>query len=68
MEFDYANEESIYCRPLRLSEDKDPDRMPVPEQAVTKVAFLPSMSGLAANETRLVPGAINVRIGEGRTA
>jgi hypothetical protein len=26
------------------------------------------MSGLAANETRLDPGAINVRIGEGRTA
>ena len=26
------------------------------------------MSGLASNETRLDPGAINVRIGEGRTA
>jgi len=26
------------------------------------------MSGLAANETRLDPGAINVRVGEGRTA
>ena len=26
------------------------------------------MSGLAANETRLDRGAINVRIGEGRTA
>ncbi len=68
MEFDYANKESIYCRPLRLSEDKVPERMPVPEQAVNKVAFLPPMSGLAANETRLLPGAINVRIGEGRTA
>ena len=69
MEFYYANEESIYCRPLRLSEDKDPDRMPVPQEAVdVQVAFLPPMSGLAANETRLDPGAINVRIGEGRTA
>ena len=26
-EFDYANEESFYCRPLRLSEDRNPERM-----------------------------------------
>lgn len=32
------------------------------------LAFLPPMSGLAASETRLDPGAVNVRIGEGRTA
>lgn len=69
LEFDYANQESIYCRPLRLSEDRNPDRMPVPEEAEkVQVAFLPPMSGLAANETRLDPGAINVRVGEGRTA
>lgn len=69
MEFDYANEESIYCRPIRLTEDKDPDRMSVPEEAMhVQVAFLPPMSGLAASETRLDPGAIGVRIGEGRTA
>lgn len=65
-EFDYANEESFYCRPLRVS---DIQRMPVPPEAANvKVAFLPPMSGLAANETRLDPGAINVRLGEGRTA
>lgn len=69
MEFDYANEESIYCRPMRLSENKDPERMPVPVAARdVQVAFLPPMSGLAASETRLDPGAINVRVGEGRTA
>ncbi|MGA9348989.1 MAG: AAA family ATPase [Anaerolineae bacterium] len=69
MEFDYANEESIYCRPLRLSEDRNPERMPLPEEATrVQIAYLPPMSGLAANETRLDPGAINVRIGEGRTA
>lgn len=69
LEFDYANEESFYCRLLRLSEDKDPERMTVPEGASSiRVAFLPPMSGLAANETRLDPGAINVRLGEGRTA
>lgn len=69
LEFDYANLESFYCRPLRLSEDEDPNRMPIPEEALgLRVAFLPPMSGLAANETRLDPGAINVRLGEGRTA
>ncbi|MEA1951906.1 MAG: AAA family ATPase, partial [Planctomycetota bacterium] len=69
LEFDYANEESVYCRPVRLSEGKNPDRMPVPDIAAqTNVAFLPPMSGLAENETRLDPGAIDVRLGEGRTA
>jgi len=68
-EFDYANEESFYCRPLRLSEEKNPDRMPVPDEASdVQLAFLPPMSGLASNEVRLDPGAINVRVGEGRTA
>ena len=69
LEFDYANEESFYCRPLRLAEGKAPDRMPVPDQAGhTQIAFLPPMSGLAATEIRLDHGAVNVRIGEGRTA
>ena len=45
------------------------ERMPVPEEASElSVAFLPPMSGLASNEIRLEPGAVNVRIGEGRTA
>ena len=66
LEFYYANPESFYCRPFRLSET---ERMPVPDEAAhLDVAFLPPMSGLASNETRLDPGAINVRIGEGRTA
>lgn len=66
LEFDYANVESFYCRPLRLSND---ERMLIPDEAdKIQVAFLPPMSGLASNETRLDPGAINVRIGEGRTA
>jgi hypothetical protein len=43
--------------------------MPVPEVAApVRVAFLPPMSGLAATEDRLQKGAVNVRIGEGRTA
>ena len=69
LEFDYANEESFYCRPLRLSEGRTPERMRIPSQAgTTTVAFLPPMSGLAATETRLDHGAVNVRIGEARTA
>ena len=69
LEFDYANEESFYCRPLRLDGGKHPERMPIPNQAGSvRIAFLPPMSGLAATETRLDQGAVNVRIGEGRTA
>lgn len=69
LEFDYANVESFYCRPLRLGEETKLARMPIPEAAYqVKLAFLPPMSGLAANETRLDMGAINVRLGEGRTA
>ena len=69
LEFDYANPESFYCRPLRRGEGKKPERMPVPEAAAsTRIAFLPPMSGLAATETRLDQGAVNVRVGEGRTA
>jgi ABC-type lipoprotein export system ATPase subunit len=68
-EFDYANQESFYCRPLRMNEDPQPVRMPVPTLAApVTVAFLPPMSGMATTEDRLQDGAINVRIGEGRTA
>ena len=70
-EFDYANQEAFYCRPLRVSEtgENGIERMPVPKEAGNlSVAFLPPMSGLVSNETRLDEGAINVRIGEGRTA
>jgi len=46
-----------------------PGRMPIPEAAsAAQIVFLPPMSGLAATETRLDQGAVNVRIGEGRTA
>ncbi|HUO84514.1 MAG TPA: AAA family ATPase [Thermoanaerobaculia bacterium] len=66
LEFDYANEESFYCR-SRLG--KDGNRLQVPAAAAAvKLAYLPPMSGLASNETRLDEGAIGVRIGEGRTA
>lgn len=68
-EFDYANEESFYCRPMRLSEDKSPQRMSVPpEAAEVRIAFLPPMSGLAATEPKWESGRVNVLLGEGQTA
>lgn len=68
LEFDYANEESFYCRPLRVAASSE-ERMLIPDEAGhVRVACLPPMSGLAANELRLEPGGIAVRIGEGRTA
>ncbi len=67
-EFDYANEESFYCRPLRLDAEGH-DRMPVPEQAGgLPVAFLPPMSGLSDREYFKQAGEIGVLIGQGQTA
>jgi len=69
IEFDYANEESFYCRPLRTGNGNNPQRMEVPPEAAdVRVAFLPPMSGLAAVEPKWEPGRINVLIGEGQTA
>jgi hypothetical protein len=66
LEFEYANEESFYCR-SRLGIDGK--RHEVPQAAAeVRLAYLPPMSGLTAVETRLDEGAIGVRIGEGRTA
>lgn len=66
LEFDYANEESFYCRPLRAG---DGERMEVPTHlADLRLAYLPPMSGLSPREDRLELGTINVRLGEGRTA
>ncbi len=73
-EFDYTNEESILCRPVRKSgfEDKpvkSAEFTTVPEIAnKVRIAYLPPMSGLAATEPKLEPGRINVLLGEGQTA
>lgn len=66
IELDYANEESFYCRSKVADQG---ERLEIPAAAArVRLAYLPPMSGLAANETRLDEGAIAVRIGEGRTA
>lgn len=68
LEFDYANEESFYCRPLR-TDTEGTTRMPVPEEAATvHAAFLPPMSGLADREFLKQTGEIGVLIGQGQTA
>ncbi len=68
LEFDFANDESFYCRPLR-TDRSGASRMPIPEDAGSiRFAFLPPMSGLVADESKLEPGRINVLIGEGQTA
>jgi hypothetical protein len=69
LEFDYANEESFYCRPLRLDDGGQPERMPIPALATqAKVALLPPMSGLTDREFIKQPGEIGVLIGQGQTA
>lgn len=64
-DFRYANDESIYCIPTRITKNQPP----FPKELDTlKIAFLPPMSGLVSTEDRLERGSINRRIGEGRTA
>jgi len=66
LEFDYANEESFYCRPLRAT---DGQKLEVPPYLnELRLAYLPPMSGLSLREDRLEMGTIKVRLGEGRTA
>lgn len=66
-EFYHANQESIYCRPMRL--EGQAERMAVPKVAMeTKIALLPPMSGLASEEAEVQPGRVSVLLGEGQTA
>ena len=68
LEFDYSNSELLFCRPaLQPLTDAHIQVMREVAQGF-KVAFLPPMSGLAADEPLLPPGRINVLVGQGRTA
>ena len=69
LEFDYANEESFHCRPMRTAEGKSPPRMKIPELPRSPLlAFLPPMSGLADREFIKQHGEIGVLLGQGQTA
>lgn len=67
LEFDYANPESIYCRPVELPDEVVRETILRVAQEL-RVAYLPPMSGLAPREFRAELGQINVLIGEGQTA
>ncbi len=72
-EFDYSNEESFYCRPIRQAGcETKPIKSKFteipPECEKVQIAFLPPMSGLAATEPKWEQGRINVLLGEGQTA
>ncbi len=69
LEFDYFNEESFYCRPLRKTNTNNPERFVIDNDFSYPVfAYLPPMSGLAINEFQKQPGEINYLIGQGQTA
>lgn len=69
-ELDYANPESLNCRPRRLHADGEPPRWSAvpPAARAQRVAFLPPMSGLADREFRKEQGEVDFLIGQGRTA
>ncbi|MCG3128415.1 MAG: hypothetical protein CHACPFDD_03303 [Phycisphaerae bacterium] len=68
MEFDYQNEEFMHCRPVRQGAEED-QRPEVPAEALAvNVSYLPPMSGLESNERRIDEGAIQVSLGQGKTA
>ena len=69
LEFEYVNEEYFYCRPLRTSKEKKPNRLLVPADRVKgiKLAFLPPMSGLLLEEPLLQPGRVEVLLGGERS-
>jgi hypothetical protein len=74
LEFDYSNEESFVCRPLRVPGCEDAQVRQakfseIPDDARTvKVAYLPPMSGLADREFIKQPGEIGFLVGQGQTA
>ena len=68
MEFDYANEEFMHCRPGRMDPKGDQRSEIPPEALAVSVAYLPPMSGLESNERRIDEGAIQVSLGQGKTA
>jgi hypothetical protein len=74
IEFDYLNEESFACRPLRLPGYetklvKEAKFRDIPKEAAdVKIAYLPPMSGLADREFLKQGGELDFLIGQGQTA
>jgi len=68
LEFDYSTDETIHCRPSLSNDGADVQATIIQHAQKVRVAYLPPMSGLAANERRSDEGAIQVSLGEGQTA
>lgn len=68
LEFDYSTDETIHCRPSISNGGADLQATITQHAQKIRVAYLPPMSGLAANERRIDEGAIQVSLGEGQTA
>jgi len=74
LEFDYSNEESFVCRPLRNTgfeeaQVKHAEFSTIPDEAKkVSVAYLPPMSGLADREFLKQQGEISFLLGQGQTA
>jgi hypothetical protein len=68
LEFDYSTDETIHCRPANTKNGADLQATITQHAQKIRVAYLPPMSGLAANERRIDEGAIQVSLGEGQTA
>ena len=74
LELDYNNDDSLYCRPLRLpgfrqSKVHGAKFSAIAEAATAvRVAYLPPMAGVAVSEPKWERGRVNVLLGEGQTA
>jgi len=74
LEFDYQNEETVLCRPIRCdgfeeTKVREAKFTTIPNAATEmRVAYLPPMSGLVATEPKWEPGRINLLLGQGETA
>ncbi len=74
VEFDYSNEESLICRPIRKpgfgdSRVAGAEFTEIPDEArQVNLAYLPPMSGLADREFMKQQGEIAFLIGQGQTA
>ncbi|MDX1919733.1 MAG: AAA family ATPase [Candidatus Caenarcaniphilales bacterium] len=66
LEFDYHNEETLYCRPEITDHNLD-ELLKGPFKEFS-IAFLPPMSGLSDREHQKTVGEIDFLVGQGRTA
>ncbi|HAJ99334.1 MAG TPA: AAA family ATPase [Bacteroidales bacterium] len=67
IEFEYRDDEVLYCRPIGLESENIVFTAPELVKAIN-VAFLPPMSGLVSEEFKMLHSTIQVKIGEGNTA